>query len=60
MTEEVNPRWPRRWPVYRFIGLALAIGCGLLFVRLWAKLAARPEQFYFATYVKGALFQTYR
>jgi hypothetical protein len=59
MTEEVNPRWPRRWPVYRFIGLALAIGCGLLFVRLWAKLAAPLEQFYFATYVKGTFLSDF-
>ena len=56
MTEEVRPTWPRRWPVYRFVGLGLAVACGLLFIRLWMKVASPLEQFYFATYVKGALF----
>lgn len=56
MTEEVRPTWPRRLPVYRLTGLVFALACGVLFIRLWVKLAASLEQFYFATYVKGALF----
>jgi hypothetical protein len=59
MTEEVHPTWPRRWPVYRFAGLILALACGLLLIRLWFKLAPPLEQFYFPTYVKGSLFSDF-
>ena len=59
MTEEVRPTWPRRWPVYRFAGLILAVACGLLLIRLWVKLAPPLEQFYFGTYLKGSLFSDF-
>ena len=59
MIEELRPTWPRRWPVYRLVGLAVALACGLLFIRLWVKLASPLEQFYFPTYVKGTLFSDF-
>lgn len=55
MTEDVRPTWPRRWPIYRFAGLILAVTCGLLFIRLWFQLASPLERFYFPVYVRGTL-----
>ena len=56
MTEDIRPTWPRRFPAYRFAGLVLALVCGLVFIRLWLKLAPPLEKFYFSAYVKTALF----
>ncbi|MGI9072266.1 MAG: type IV secretion system DNA-binding domain-containing protein [Bryobacteraceae bacterium] len=56
MTEDVRPTWPHRFPVYRFMGLVLALICGFLLIRLWLKLSSPLESFYFPAYVKGALF----
>jgi hypothetical protein len=56
MTDNVSPRWPQRFPVYRFLGLAAAVLCGFLFIRLWLTLVPPLEQFYFPEYVRTTLF----
>lgn len=56
MIEDTQPTWPRRFPIYRFTGLLLALVCGFLFIRVWLKLASPLERFYFADYLKDALF----
>jgi type IV secretory pathway TraG/TraD family ATPase VirD4 len=56
MTNDVSPRWPHRFPVWRFLGLATALVCGSFFIRLWVKFAPPLEQFYFPAYVRTSLF----
>jgi Domain of Unknown Function (DUF1259)/Type IV secretion-system coupling protein DNA-binding domain len=56
MTNDVSPRWPHRFPVFRFLGLGAALLCGFLFIRLWVRSAPPLESFYFPTYVQTTLF----
>jgi len=56
VTNDISPQWPRRYPVWRFVGLGLAVLCGVLLVRLWLNLAPPLERVYFWTYVRTTLF----
>jgi hypothetical protein len=56
MTNDISPQWPHRFPVFRFVGVAAALFCGLLLIRLWVKSAPPLQQFYFLTYVRTTLF----
>ncbi|HEX7362243.1 MAG TPA: type IV secretion system DNA-binding domain-containing protein [Bryobacteraceae bacterium] len=53
--ESDAPRWPRRFPVGGFLGVVLALACGVLFLKLWLHFAPPLERFYFPVYAKGAL-----
>ena len=50
MTSDARPVWPRRFPVYRFSGLILALACGALLVRAWIQFAPPLQRFYLRTY----------
>jgi hypothetical protein len=56
MMDETRPIWPRRFPVYRFGALLLALVCGALLIRARILFAAPLERFYLRTYVAEALF----
>lgn len=56
MSEQVQPTWPRRTPIYRFLGLLLSLACGFLFVKAWLRFSATTlEAFYLPTYIKLTL-----
>lgn len=53
MSNNVNPTWPRRYPILRMSGFVLSLICGMLLIRLWLHHAATPlQRFYFSTYVR--------
>jgi hypothetical protein len=50
MRDYTRPTWPRRFPVYRFGALVLALVCGALLIRARVLFAAPLERFYLRTY----------
>ena len=55
MMDEARTTWPRRFPVYLFGGLALALACGGLMVRAWVQFAPPLQRFYLRTYATQTL-----
>ncbi len=56
MTSDTPPTWPHRFPICRFLGLAMALLCGFLFIRIWLNFAPPLKRFYFSAYVRTTLF----